>query len=372
MERKISVCNFIPEDLKDRMINSLDGKSIPNMQKTGFYRYYGIYLDELQIGEALFTIEFNSATFSLDKIEIDSNYRDKGYGSILLSRSLQDLLEDIKYIERVNVCSLPGAISFYLKNGFKSYFGDNNLMKIVHIEDFKVEDNLASNFIIQINGEEITTHWYQNNALRTLNDFGTRDKLRLNAYTGIIGEYGEFFDYIKKLYTHNLKPEKKEEVCNLAPKELGDVIWYLSTSLALYFDYSLDDIYDQITGGEYKKDTGYDVDIIYEYINKDFDKDKIFEEMMHFKIILNGLDVAETREEVIKVVAEILKEIARILNSLFGKRLSDVLYSNIDKLRKRYPDGFSTVVSNYRIDTQKQYKEEDSMKVLKKSLDSDE
>ena len=82
--------------------------------------------------------------------------------------------------------------------------------------------------------------------------------------------------------------------------------------------------------------------------------------------------MAESREEVIKVVSDILKEIARILNGLFGRKLSEMLYLNIDKLRKRYPEGFSTVVSNYRIDTQKKYKEEDSMKVLKKNLGQDE
>lgn len=371
MKKNVLIHSFIPEDLKDRMLGTIDEKNIPNMQQTGFYRYYGIYVDGVQIGEALYTIEFNKAIFSLDKIEIDSKYRDCGYGSILLDESIQDLIRDIDYLQRVTVCSLPGAIKFYLNNDFEPYFGDNNLTKKVRNIVKKQSDNMSKNKTM-INGEKITTQWYQNNALRTLNDFGTRDKLKLNAYTGIIGEYGEFFDYIKKLYTHNLNSEKQEEVCNLAPKELGDVVWYLVTSLAIYFDYSMDDIYDQITGGVDKDDSGYDIDIIYDYINNDFDKNNIFKEMMQFKIILNGLDMAESREEVIKVVSEILKEIARILNGLFGRKLSEILYLNIDKLRKRYPEGFSTVVSNYRIDTQKKYKEEDSMKVLKKNLGQDE
>lgn len=365
MEKKVLVCTFIPKDLEYRMEGRTDSKNIPNMQKTGFFRYYGIYVDGKQIGEALYSIEFNNSIFSLDRIEIDSKYREEGYGTILLEESIQDLVNDIDYLQRVNVCSLPVAIKFYLNNGFEPYFGDNNLKR--NVRDKLKDTNLNKNYTL-INGEKITTQWYQNNALRTLNDFGTREKLRLNAYTGIIGEYGEFFDYIKKLYTHNLNKEKQDEVCNLAPKELGDVVWYIVTSLAVYFDYSMGEIYDQITGEEYKEDNGYDIDVIYEYINDDFDKDNIFIEMMRFKAVLNRLDIAETREEVIKVVAEIMKEIARILSGLFGKRLSDILYLNIDKLRRRYPEGFSTVVSNYRIDTQKKYKEEDSMKVLKKNL----
>lgn len=220
-----------------------------------------------------------------------------------------------------------------------------------------------------INGENITTQWYQQNALRTLNNFKDRDTLKLNAYMGIIGEYGEFFDYVKKLYTHNLNEDKKNEVCDLAPKELGDVVWYLATSLAVYYDYSMDDIYEQITGGKPEED-GYDIDCIYDCIDMDFQKDNIFNEMLKFKLTLNKLDLTETRKDVIEVVAAILAEIARIIKGLFGKNLSQILYLNIDKLRKRYPEGFSTVVSNYRIDTQKKYKEEDSMRVLNKAIDT--
>ncbi len=40
-----------------------------------------------------------------------------------------------------------------------------------------------------INKENITTKWYQENALRTLNNFKDRESLKLNAYMGVIGEY---------------------------------------------------------------------------------------------------------------------------------------------------------------------------------------
>lgn len=220
-----------------------------------------------------------------------------------------------------------------------------------------------------INGENITTRWYQENALRTLNNFKDRDTLKLNAYMGIIGEYGEFFDYVKKLYTHNLNEDKIKEVCDLAPKELGDVVWYLTTSLAVYYDYSMDEVYAWITGGESSE--GYDIDSIHGLVDSEFDKDNIFNEMMRFKSVLNRLDSVDNREAAIEVVADIMLEIARIIQGLFGKKLSDILYLNIEKLRKRYPEGFSTVVSNYRIDTQKKYKEEDSMKVLSKTREQE-
>lgn len=219
-----------------------------------------------------------------------------------------------------------------------------------------------------INEENITTKWYQENALRTLNNFKDRDSLKLNAYMGIIGEYGEFFDYIKKLYTHNLDEEKKKEVCDMAPKELGDVVWYLVTSLAIYYDYSMDEIYEQIIDGDkidLKQEDGYDIDCIYDYINLDLEQENIFEQMMRFKMILNKLDLVSEREKVIKVVAEIMKEIAKIVKCLFGENLSTILYLNIEKLRKRYPLGFSNETANYRINAQKKYKEEEFLKLLK-------
>lgn len=216
-----------------------------------------------------------------------------------------------------------------------------------------------------INGERITTQWYQQNALRTLNNFKDQETLRLNAYMGVIGEYGEFFDFIKKLYTHNLKPEKIEEVCDLAPKELGDVVWYLATSLAVYYGYSMDEVYDQFTHGVAREEDGYDIDSIYDYVKDDFQKDNIFGEMMRFKAFLNMLDTAGTKDEVLRIVSAIMLEIARVAKGLFGRELSDILYLNIDKLRKRYPEGFSTVVSNTRISVQSVYKREESLAVVK-------
>lgn len=150
----------------------------------------------------------------------------------------------------------------------------------------------------------------------------------------------------------------------MAPKELGDAVWHLTTSLARYYDFSLNEIYSEITG--LNDSSGYDIDIIYAFIKDDFDKEKILEEMIRFKTVLNRLDLVATREDAIQVAAEIRKEIARVLVGMFDERLSNILYFNIDKLRKRYPEGFNRKVSNKRIDRQSKYKEEETLKVLKK------
>ena len=242
--------------------------------------------------------------------------------------------------------------------------------------------------------ETITTKWYQENALRTMNNFENENILKLNAYTGIIGEYGEFFDYIKKLYTHNLSSEKKQEILKLAPKEIGDLVWYLSTSLAISYNYTLDEVYEYILNlkptmykidanliyrASQKKDplcpfknkfTGYNIDAINQALplNSQIDilnEEQVLKMVLNFKKVLNKLDYIETKEDAIKVVADILLEVAKILKILFNKNLSEVLNDNIEKLRKRYPNGFSTTTSNLRIDTQKKYKEEEEYNVPK-------
>ena len=235
-------------------------------------------------------------------------------------------------------------------------------------------------------GSTITTDWYQNNALRTMNDFGSKDALKFNAYTGIIGEYGEFFDYLKKLYTHGLDDDKKQEIYHLAPKELGDLIWYLSSSLATYYGYTLDEVYAYIMGlnkdmkplnddlikeASLAKDPlcipdheGYSIDLI-DYYTADinFNREDIFSFLMEFKRVLNRIDYIESKEEAIKTVADILKYISVIGREMFKMHLSDILYDNILKLRKRYPEGFDTKTANIRIDANKKYKEEEATKV---------
>lgn len=254
--------------------------------------------------------------------------------------------------------------------------------------------------IIKKDDNYITTNWYQENALRTMNNFENKDILKLNAYTGIIGEYGEFFDYIKKLYTHNLSLEKKKEIMKLAPKELGDLIWYLSTSLAVSYDYTLNEVYEYILRLNHKyyhidddlinkasldkdplcsfrkEDFSYNIDAINFVLNmedviKDLNEENIFKILLNFKKKLNKLDYVSSKEEVISVVADILVEVASISKCLFNMNLSEILEDNIEKLRKRYPSGFDTLVADKRIDANKKYKEEERFQIKKKVLTID-
>ena len=250
--------------------------------------------------------------------------------------------------------------------------------------------------IVKRDDSVITTRWYQENALRTMNCFENRDLLMLNAYTGICGKYGEFFDYMKKFYTHNLSEEKRRVILEMAPKELGDLVWYLSTTLALVYDYTLEDVYDYLFNmkNSYynidanlirkasqskdplclfrKDDKTYSVDAINLVVVEEeievLDEMTVFRLLKQFKIKLNGIDYVESREDAIEVVADIMLEIVKMLKVLFNKKLSEVLNDNINKLRERYPEGFDTDVANLRIDANKKYKEENSEIVPKRRI----
>ena len=234
---------------------------------------------------------------------------------------------------------------------------------------------------------DITARWYQENALRTMNNFENAILLKLNAYTGIIGEYGEFFDYIKKLYTHNLEKSQQQKILELAPKELGDLVWYLSTSLAVAYNYTLDEIYECILHNNIKAyqinsdliskaslsqdplcdklniSPSYNINAINSVLNKEYNKIELNEQsvlliLLEFKKKLNNLDYITTREEAIKVVSNIFIEIATISHLFFNKNLSEILEDNIEKLRKRYPEGFDNNIANIRIDKNQEYKDD--------------
>ena len=234
---------------------------------------------------------------------------------------------------------------------------------------------------------EITARWYQENALRTMNNFENATLLKLNAYTGIIGEYGEFFDYIKKLYTHNLEKSQQQKILELAPKELGDLVWYLSTFLAVAYNYTLDEIYEFILHNNIKAyqinsdliskaslsqdplcdklniSPSYSINAINSVLNKEYNKIELNEQsvfliLLEFKKKLNKLDYITTREEAIKVVSNIFIEIATISHLFFNKNLSEILEDNIEKLRKRYPEGFDNNIANIRIDKNQEYKDD--------------
>lgn len=135
LDNKVAIKNFFPEIYTDRIYETKENKkeiSDSDYTKNGIYRFYGIFMETNQmVGYIKYHILFNSPTIEIDRIEVDSLYRGKEYGTVLIKQSLLDIITDFPFIESVNVCSTADAIAFYRKNDFMPYFGDNNLMKIL-------------------------------------------------------------------------------------------------------------------------------------------------------------------------------------------------------------------------------------------------
>ncbi|QLK85585.1 nucleoside triphosphate pyrophosphohydrolase family protein [Staphylococcus sp. 17KM0847] len=80
---------------------------------------------------------------------------------------------------------------------------------------------------------------YQSLALRTHGGHVTKHLALSNYALGLTGEAGEVADLIKKHIFHGHELEREAIV-----KELGDVLWYLS-SLAHVCDITLDEVAEQ-------------------------------------------------------------------------------------------------------------------------------
>lgn len=358
-------------ELKTTLIEFV--KKYPNKVKFGSpFNILDITYTPCKAGDSTLTIGSDGSVYPCDAMK----YFDYlGSGGNIYSNSLREIY-DSPYFTKVRLASKE--ISENCQNcGNTNCHGGCLAQKMIET--------------ISIN-ESITPTWYQENALRTINDFGSLANLKFNAYTGVFGEAGEFFDYMKKYYTHSLDEDKKAEIKNLASKELGDIMWYLSTSLALYFGYSLSEIFNLITSKKceryvvdeniiskaalkqdplcpYQEKHEYPVDIIDNYIPELDEEKDVYQVLYDFKKALNKLDyIDETNpekscEEAIRVVANIVIYIAFLAHHMFGKNLSELLVDNIEKLKKRYPNGFDEEVANARIAANKRYKEEERMKV---------
>lgn len=131
--QEIIVKTFVPDTYIDRIDKNNEGSNNIfdlDSKPTGIYRFYGIFVDSKhKVGYIKYHILYDSSTIEIDWFKTDDSYQRAGYGTILLKQSLTDLVKDFPHIKEVIVCSTAYAIPFYIKNDFKPYLGDNNLIK---------------------------------------------------------------------------------------------------------------------------------------------------------------------------------------------------------------------------------------------------
>jgi NTP pyrophosphatase (non-canonical NTP hydrolase) len=93
----------------------------------------------------------------------------------------------------------------------------------------------------------MTFNEYQKQAMKTDYNLDGDRSIQSIAFIehvlGLVGESGEFADKVKKIYRNNQKEMSEAERIELL-KELGDVLWYVS-SLASYMDAELETVADK-------------------------------------------------------------------------------------------------------------------------------
>lgn len=181
-----------------------------------------------------------------------------------------------------------------------------------------------------------TLKQYQKEVVRLL---GAHEREPSSYVLGLIGESGELTDLLKKVWGHGHELDREK-----LKKELGDCFWYV---VAIGQQFSID-IHD----------------IAPRRLRSRADLFPPQQKLLRLSSWVGGIArrcdlfwgggrVAYPYEATRKTLQRQLGSVFMLLEDLgydFGLQLSDVLQANVDKLRQRYPDGFSTEASVNRID----------------------
>lgn len=151
---------------------------------------------------------------------------------------------------------------------------------------------------------------------------------QLHFILGYIGELGELFDAIKKhkIYGQDLDKENVLE-------ELGDLLYYV----ALYF-----------INNKIEEDfVLYLNELLSSNIELFFNEDELSNSRVGRALLDLAKPICKCEE---LNVLEALVNIGTLAHILIDKRMGDVMQYNIDKLSKRYPDGYSEAMASGRLD----------------------
>jgi NTP pyrophosphatase (non-canonical NTP hydrolase) len=170
--------------------------------------------------------------------------------------------------------------------------------------------------------------------------FGAHEK-EISAYAlGLAGEVGEVVDLLKKSWGHG-HPLDSEKL----KKELGDSLWYV-VALALQFNIGI----ATITPRRLIDDIG---------------TEHRGQRPLYLTVLVGRVNCRLTRFWYGDAAHDLAfqKRFARELMTIFdqleqlglehGLSLLDILQANVDKLRLRYPEGFSTAASIARVDVER-------------------
>ena len=177
---------------------------------------------------------------------------------------------------------------------------------------------------------QMTMREYHKLAMRTSPRDG-HDKID-NGILGLIGETGELVDLYKK-WVYQSQPGTELPKDRLTD-ELGDVIWYL-VEIADGMDKNLQDV------------------ICADFDRLDQSARKLKVALPLRKIIMHMMDDAlliekTCSEEKMRVYMHLIMEHAAQLAKQIEIPMAEIAQRNIEKLKKRYPDGFDAAINEAR------------------------
>jgi len=169
-----------------------------------------------------------------------------------------------------------------------------------------------------------------------------------NCVIGLYGESGEFVDLLKKIAFH--KHPIDSVVCDKLKKEAGDLTWYGAVLIKHYCKQSLHLCWAHDPDEQHFRDFS-DIDTrIASYMRHD-PAQLTMRTVRAAKAIMGstshviaGQMTINSPEVVMQGVAGLYDCIAGTL-SLFGLKIDDAARENIEKLRARYGEKFSTAAS---------------------------
>ena len=153
-----------------------------------------------------------------------------------------------------------------------------------------------------------------------------------NGILGLIGETGELVDLYKK-WVYQSHPGAELPKDRLA-EELGDVLWYLA-EIADGMEKNLRDI------------IGVDFDQLDEQVRRTKNQPhirKLVIDMMEEALLVEKTTSFNRMLIYMHIVMEHAAQMARLIDV----PLREIAENNIEKLKKRYPDGFDAAISEAR------------------------
>lgn len=230
---------------------------------------------------------------------------------------------------------------------------------------------LAQKMIYNFDNESnLTFNWAGINAKRTINPefYENKEMLEMNIKLGLLSETGELADCLKQIHTHGCL---KENVAETLIDEIGDLTWYVPGSLGLYFDFSFEEVANEIFKTNSSnirkiddklikycamcKDPECPHNKIKEYRIKDLDNIvkkenfNLLNEINELDEITYKLRRVMNKEEAIKYSAKLIRLLAKISNLYLEMSYEEIILKNIKELQKRWKYGFNKEGANNRL-----------------------